>query len=148
MRTQLSSDRTVTSDARLASFVTDEANRILKRFTDRLTRVEVHLRDLNAGRSGTPDKRCVVEARPARARPMSTTATARRLDTAIGMALRKMQRQLESFFDRRGRAVPVGTGAKRKTKTTTTTTASGARKRTAAAKTSPAAGKAKGRPAR
>ena len=37
----------------------------LSRFDDRLTRVEVHLGDENAGKSGAADKRCMIEARPA-----------------------------------------------------------------------------------
>ena len=104
MRIQVNSDATVKGDLRVVSFVRHEIDRILARFTDRLTRVEVHLSDLNAAKSGAADKRCVVEARPAVARPLTTTATARRLDAAIGQALRKMQRLLTSFYGRQGRA--------------------------------------------
>lgn len=104
MRIQVNSDSTVTGDRRVVSFVRDETDRILARFTDRLTRVEVHLSDLNAAKSGAADKRCVIEARPAQARPLTTTATAKRLDAAIGQALRKMQRLLASFYGRQGRA--------------------------------------------
>lgn len=113
MRVQVNSDNTVTGDLRVVRFVRDETGRILARFTDRLTRVEVHLSDLNAAKSGAADKRCVIEARPAQARPLTTTATARRLDAAIGQALRKMQRLLASFYGRQGRGA-TGTSSPRR----------------------------------
>jgi sigma 54 modulation/S30EA-like ribosomal protein len=106
MRIQVNSDATVKGDLRVVSFVRHEIDRILARFTDRLTRVEVHLSDLNAAKSGAADKRCVVEARPTQTRPLTTTATARRLDAAIGQALRKMQRLLASFYGRRAAVGP------------------------------------------
>lgn len=104
MQIQVNSDRTVSVDASLTSFVKSEAERILDAVAAKVTRVEVHLSDENGRKSGPGDKRCVVEARPAGARPLSTSATATRLDAAIGQALRKMQRALRSFFGRHGRA--------------------------------------------
>lgn len=115
MTTQVNSDRTVKVDASLKSFVRGEISRILGRFEERLTRVEVHLSDINSRKSGPPDKRCLVEARPAGARPISTSAVAARLDTAIGQALRKMQRSLTSFYGRQSRASGHGAPASRRT---------------------------------
>jgi len=100
MQIQVNSDKTVTVDASLTGFVKSETQRILATAAAKVTRVEVHLSDVNGRKSGPADKRCVVEARPAGARPLSTSATAKRLDTAIGQALRKMQRALRSFFGR------------------------------------------------
>lgn len=115
---QVNSDKTVVVDAGVKSFVRDEAARILARFEDKVTRIEVHLNDINSRKTGPPDKRCLVEARPAGARPISTTAVATRLDAAIGMALRKMQRSLTSFFGRQSRASGHGApAARRKPKT-------------------------------
>jgi ribosome-associated translation inhibitor RaiA len=103
MQIQVNSDKTVSVDASLTRFVKSETERILDSVAAKLTRVEVHLSDVNGRKSGPADKRCLVEARPAGARPLSTSATATRLDTAIGQALRKMQRALRSFFGRQGR---------------------------------------------
>lgn len=102
MTIQVNSDKTVTVDARTKAFVQGEVDRILKTFTARLTRIEVHLSDVNSRKSGPADKRCVVEARVAGARPLSTSATANKVPAAIGQALRKMQRSLRSFFGRHG----------------------------------------------
>jgi ribosome-associated translation inhibitor RaiA len=102
MTIQVNSDKTVAVDTRTKAYVQGEVDRILKTFTARLTRIEVHLSDVNSRKSGPADKRCVVEARVAGARPLSTSATANAVPAAIGQALRKMQRSLRSFFGRKG----------------------------------------------
>jgi hypothetical protein len=119
---QVNSDRTVVVDARLKDVVRSDVDRILKNFVDRLTRVEVHLSDVNSLKGGSADKRCLVEARPAGARPLSTSASADHLATAIGMALRKMRRALTSFFGRRPRGSAAGASTARKKATSKTIT--------------------------
>jgi hypothetical protein len=114
MTTQVNSDNTIKVDASLKAFVRGEITRILGRFEDKLTRVEVHLSDVNSRKSGPADKRCLVEVRPAGARPLGTSAVAARLDTAIGQALRKTQRSLASFFGRQSRASGHGAPAARR----------------------------------
>jgi ribosome-associated translation inhibitor RaiA len=114
MTIQVNSDKTVVVDARLKDIVRGDVDRILKNFADRLTRVEVHLSDINSLKGGSADKRCLVEARPAGARPLSTSATADHLATAIDLALRKMRRALTSFFGRRPRGTTAGASAARK----------------------------------
>jgi hypothetical protein len=102
MKVQLNSDRTIAVDGRLTHFVEAEANRILSRFAGRLTRVEVHLSDVNGPKAGDVDKRCLIEARPMAARPRSATAKAPTIRSAIDQALGKMRRSLTTFFDKRG----------------------------------------------
>ena len=43
----------------------------LGRISDRLTRVEVHVSDVDGPRSGCEDKKCVIELRPNGMRPRS-----------------------------------------------------------------------------
>jgi ribosome-associated translation inhibitor RaiA len=141
MKIQVNSDRTVSVDASLKRFVKGEAERILDTVAARVTRVEIHLSDVNGRKVGPADKRCVVEARPAGARPLSTSATAKHLDAAIGQALRKMLRALRSFFGRQGRTLTrsapsrprvktAAAAAKATTRSTTVPKASTATKRT------------------
>jgi hypothetical protein len=101
MKVQVNSDRTVAVDARLIHFVEAETNRVLSRFAPRLTRVEVHLSDVNGPKTGQVDKRCMIEARPKNARPRSATAKAATMRAAIAQALGKMRRSLTTFFDKR-----------------------------------------------
>jgi hypothetical protein len=103
MKIQVNSDKTIAVDARLTDFVEGEVRRALNRFASRLTRVEVHLSDVDSRKRGQADKRCLVEVRPVGARPRSASARAAQMASAVVEALRKMQRSLTTFFGRRGR---------------------------------------------
>jgi len=100
MRTQINSDKNINVDTRVIHFVEDEAHRALSRFASKLTRIEVHLSDVNSHKFGTNDKRCVIEARPARHRPLSAINRAPTVRQAVRGALDKMSSALESFFGR------------------------------------------------
>jgi hypothetical protein len=68
-------------------------------------------------RTGQGDKRCLVEVRPAGARPLSASAKATEMAAAISQALGKMQRSLTTFFGRSGRpAAAVSATVSRGTK--------------------------------
>ena len=103
MKIQVNSDKTIAVDASLTRFVEGEVSRVLGRFAIRLTRVEVHLSDVDNRKTGQADKRCLIEVRPAGARPLSASAKATKMASAIGEAMGKMQRSLTTFFGRRGR---------------------------------------------
>jgi hypothetical protein len=123
MKIQVNSDKTIDVDASLKRFAEDEVRRLLGRFAKRLTRVEIHLSDIDNKKTGKADKRCLVEVRPAGDRPMIAHATAANTESAVGEALKKTQRLLTTFFGRRGRpavkvSAPVPTprkGAAKKT---------------------------------
>ena len=103
MKIQVNSDKTIAVDASLTRFVEDEVSRVLGRFATRLTRVAVHLSDVDNRKTGQADKRCLIEVRPAGARPLSASAKATKMAAAVGEAVGKMQRSLTTFFGRRGR---------------------------------------------
>ena len=100
MRVQINSDKNVAVDTRVIQFVRGEVNRFLKRFGSKLTRVEVHLSDVNSRKVGINDKRCLVEARPARHRPLSATNRAQNVRQAVSGALTKLRSGLETFYGR------------------------------------------------
>ena len=103
MTIQVNSDNTIAVDANLMRFVKGEVSRILDRFAKKLTRVEVHLSDVDNRKTGQADKRCLIEVRPAGAQPLSASAKATSVASAVEEALGKMQRSLTTFFGRRGR---------------------------------------------
>lgn len=70
----------------------------LSRFSDRLTRVKVHVGDENGERGGGQDKRCVIEVRPAGRDPISVTEQAGSIDQAASGALGKVTTALERDF--------------------------------------------------
>ena len=71
----------------------------LHRFSERVTRVEVHLRDLNASKGGA-DKRCTVEVRLAGHQPLAVDADGRDLYDAISDACKKAERAVEHRIER------------------------------------------------
>ena len=124
MKIQVNSDKTIAVDASLKRFVEGEVSRVLGRFARRLTRVEVHLSDVDSRKTGQADKRCLIEIRPAGARPLSASAKATKMASAVGEAVGKMQRSLTTFFGRRGRpaaavSAPVSTTKKTVARKTT-----------------------------
>jgi len=94
MKIQINFGDVQRSDA-LVERVEQEIHEALERFEDRITRVEVHLRDENAQKRGRSDKRCLIEARPASKEPVAVDASDDDLYTAIKAAAHKMQRALD-----------------------------------------------------
>lgn len=79
----------------------------LSRIADRLTRVEVHVSDVNGPRDGDDDKRCAIEIRPKGMNPISATAQAPTIERAVASGadkiLQAFDRQVGKRTDRKGR---------------------------------------------
>lgn len=69
----------------------------LRRFAERLTRAEVHVKNLETTRSGIQPE-CRLETRPAGRDPVSVTNQAATLNEAVKGAAEKMSRLLDSTF--------------------------------------------------
>jgi ribosome-associated translation inhibitor RaiA len=82
--------------ARVESIVADA----VERFADRITRVEVHLSDVNGDKHGDRDKRCMMEARVGGLAPIVVTHEAPTLREAIDGAAEKLERALERALGR------------------------------------------------
>ena len=101
MKIQVNTDHNVDGSEALVLLVEAEVQSALDRFEDRLTRVEVHLRDESGEKSGSGgDKRCLLEARPAGMQPVVVTENADSLEEAIAGAAQKMESLLNSTFGR------------------------------------------------
>ncbi len=131
MKIQVNSDKTIAVDADLIRFVDGEVRRVLDRFAIRLTRVEIHLSDVDNHKRGQTDKHCLIEVRPMGDQPLSASAQAITMVSAVSQALGKMQRSLTTFFGRRGRPAatalsPVSSGKKAVARKATLGTKNGA----------------------
>jgi hypothetical protein len=100
MKVQVNTDSNVVGSDDLVRQVEAEVDSALGRFSERLTRVEVHLGDESAGSSTVADMRCSMEARPAGQQPVAVTHHADTLDEACRGAAQKLQTVLESNFGR------------------------------------------------
>jgi ribosome-associated translation inhibitor RaiA len=89
-------EKTDAIDAHIAAAV-DSA---VGRFGDRVTRVEVHVGDVNKGKGGPDDKRCMMEARPAGEKPVAVEAVGDDLYRVITDASGKLERVVGKKLDR------------------------------------------------
>jgi ribosomal subunit interface protein len=95
MHIQVNTDDNVTGDESLARWVEDQVRDTLGRFSDQVTRIEVHLSDTNAAKPGSDDKRCMVEARLAGRRPEAVSHNADTMRQAVDGAMKKLARVLD-----------------------------------------------------
>lgn len=72
----------------------------LKHYTERLTRVEVHLRDLNSDKKNGIDKHCLLEARPRGMDPVAVEHDAAAFKDAVHQATLKLERALQHRIDK------------------------------------------------
>ena len=98
MKIQINSDKQISMDSNLRSALAAELHRALERFEGRLTRIEVHLSDVNSSKPGILDKHCAIEARPAGQKPVSVTHAAATVESATRGAAGKLKRLLDTSF--------------------------------------------------
>ena len=100
MQIQVNTDANIEGRDELARQIEAEINTALSQFSDQITRVEVHLSDENAGKSGSADKRCLMEARPAGRQPIAVSHEGATLEEAYSGAAKKLRSSLESTLGR------------------------------------------------
>lgn len=103
MQFQLNTDTNIQGDDRLAEAAETTVTSALGHLTDRLTRVEVHLADVNGAKGGADDIRCTVEARPEGMQPQAVTHNDENVESALRGAARKIRALLDSEFGKLGR---------------------------------------------
>ena len=99
MQIQINSDHHISASPAVAARIQELVRGTLERYSDRITRVEVHLNDLNSVKGGT-DKRCLMEARLGGLGPVAANHEAENLDLAINGAMEKLERAIEHRLGR------------------------------------------------
>ncbi len=100
MQIQVNTDDNIEGREELIQHVGAEMRNSLGRFSDQITRIEIHLSDENAGKSGSNDKRCLMEARLAGRKPEAVSHEANTIEEAFNGAAGKLRRSLESTLGR------------------------------------------------
>lgn len=100
MQIQVHTAKNVNVSGEMARRIEAALESALSRHSDQITRVEVHLGDENAGRSGGADKRCMMEARPAGKQPVAVTHHAASMGEACSGAVHKLAALIESSYGR------------------------------------------------
>lgn len=95
MQVLVNSDHHIVGGEELTERVQGVVEGKLERFNGRITRVEVHLNDLNGSKLGERDKRCMMEARLGGMKPIAVSHEAPTLTEAIHVAADKLERAIE-----------------------------------------------------
>lgn len=103
MQVQFNSDSSVMGTENVAQRIEDAVRSKLARFEDRLTRLEIHVRDENGAKGGADDKSCTIEARPAGGKPIGVTGHAAKIDDAARKAANTLAQRLERLFGKEHR---------------------------------------------
>jgi ribosome-associated translation inhibitor RaiA len=100
MQVQINTDKNIEGSEALTAEVRSVVEGALSRFSEQITRVEVHIGDHNSEKSGPADKRCMIEARLKGHKPAVATHEASSVEEAVDGAADKLKRSLESTLGR------------------------------------------------
>jgi hypothetical protein len=98
MQIQVNTDSSIQGDERTKEFAREIISSHIGHHADRISRIEIHVTDVNAQKGGSDDIRCMVEARPEGLKPMAVTDNARDVEAALRGAGRKIRNLLDSEF--------------------------------------------------
>jgi len=106
MQLQFNSDNQVNGAEAVAAQVEQDVRKGVTRFEARLTRIEVHISDVDGQKQGPADKRCLLEARPNGLGPIAVSHEADTVSQAVSGATGKLtvalERVLGRLTDRKG----------------------------------------------
>lgn len=101
MQVQINSDQNVEGLEVLTDEVISIVESALSRFSEHITRVEVHLSDENSDKkAGYKAMRCMMEARLENHQPIAVTDQAETLEQAVENAAEQLARKIESTLGR------------------------------------------------
>jgi ribosome-associated translation inhibitor RaiA len=104
MQIQINTDSNIKGGAGLTQQIEAVVSDGLDRFSEQVTRVEVHVSDQNSDKKpGTADIRCLLEARLAGHQPISVSDQAATLEEAVDGAIEKLTHSLDSILGRLGK---------------------------------------------
>lgn len=100
MHIQFNTDNNIKGSEELRRPLEENISRSLDRFSDRITRLEVHLNDVNSNKGGDDDKRCMLEARLEGMQPVAVTNNAGTHEEAVKGAINKLKTALDTALGR------------------------------------------------
>ena len=100
MQIQINTDHTIKGHETLVAKLSSSIENALSRFSDHITRLEVHISDENGDKPGPNDKRCMMEARLEGREPIAVTYHAATIDQAVDGATNKLINMIDSILER------------------------------------------------
>jgi len=98
MQIQINTDKNIEGNEALAAHVNQVVEKTLGNYAERLSRVEVHLGDMNAAKTGQQDHTCTMEARPKGFDPVAATYKAANVHQAVDGAAQSLANLLRTRF--------------------------------------------------
>lgn len=97
MTIQINTDKNLSVHEAFGSKIQDLLSENLSRFSEFITRLEVHLSDENNSKEGINDKKCLLEARLEGRQPIAVTALGNTYDLAVNGATDKLKSSLDTI---------------------------------------------------
>ena len=103
MQIQVNTDNHIEGREGLIRKIEETVTRSMKRFAEKLTRVEIHIADQDSDKKSKGDDiRCKLEARPRGLDPITVSNQAATVDQAYKGAIDKAERALDRAFGKLG----------------------------------------------
>jgi ribosome-associated translation inhibitor RaiA len=97
---QLNADKNLTIHSEYEAQITEQLKQALERYSNHLTRVEVHLSDENGSKGGIDDKKCLLEARMEGRQPIVASDLGNTYDLALKGAIEKLKHALNTVVSK------------------------------------------------
>lgn len=95
---QFNTDNNLTIHEAFGNKLKDTLNKELGRFDEHLTRIEVHLSDVNGQKNREDDKKCIIEARIKGMQPIVVTDLADTHENSVKGAALKLKSSLDTII--------------------------------------------------
>lgn len=100
MKIQFNTDKTINGDERSQTFFTSQITEELNRYQSHITRIEVHISDVNGKKEGMNDIRCLLEARLEGRQPIAVSCKDDKIELAVSGAIDKLKTTLGTILGR------------------------------------------------
>ncbi|MDZ4809966.1 MAG: HPF/RaiA family ribosome-associated protein [Bacteroidota bacterium] len=100
MTIQLNTDKNISVHEAFGTKLNDLLSKELSRFSEHITRLEVHLSDENGSKEGLKDKKCLLEARLEGRQPIAVSGLANTYELAVNSAIDKLKASLDTILGR------------------------------------------------
>ena len=100
MTIQINTDNNLNVHEAFGNKLDDLLSEGLSRFSEHITRLEVHLSDENGSKNALNDKKCLLEARLEGRQPIVVTQVANNYEQAVHGAIDKLKSSLDTIIGR------------------------------------------------
>ena len=94
---QINTDKNISGNQKLLTYINTKIAGEFSRFSDHISRIEVHLSDENGSKGGQDDKRCMLEARLKNRQPIVATSEGGTLEQAVNDTIDKVKTLIDTI---------------------------------------------------